>query len=72
MGNFKTDCHSNMKLLTVLKIPSKFGWSSLQDITGREHTREQTRINLKSNIVSFQTHFKQQRTYEVNTMDENS
>ena len=28
MGNVKTDCHSNMKLLIVLKIPSKFGWTS--------------------------------------------
>ena len=72
MGNVKTDCHSNMKLLIVFKLPSKFGWSSLQGITGRKHTREQTRINVKSNIVSFQTHFKQQRTCEVDTMGENS
>ena len=57
MGNVKTDCHSKMKLLIVLKIPSKFGWSSLQGITGREHTRKQTRINLKSNTVSFSNTF---------------
>ena len=51
MGNVKID--SNMKLLIILKTPSKFGLSSLRVVTGRKHTREQTRRNLKSSTVSF-------------------
>ena len=53
IGNFKTDCHSNMKLLIVLKIPSTFGWSSLQGIYGREHTREQTQDKLEIKHCEF-------------------
>ena len=55
MGNEKVD--SNMELLIVLKIASKFGKSSLQGITEREHTREQARRNLKSNVISFSNIF---------------
>ena len=44
MGNVKID--SNMKLLIVLKVPSKFSWSSLQGVTAKKHTREQSSRSL--------------------------